>query len=116
MAQYIDKDAVVAELEKKTDELYDLLPDARKVENGIITISEACNTGKYTALESFREYIDTLEVKELDVWHEASETPKGAGDKEILVQFSDSHASVLEIDDWEYLNHQTKWAYLKDLI
>lgn len=27
----IDKDTLVAELEKRTDELYDLLPDARKV-------------------------------------------------------------------------------------
>ena len=67
MAQYIDKDALVAELEKRTDELYDLLPDAGKVEKGMITISEACNTGKYTALESFRKYIDTLEVKEVDI-------------------------------------------------
>ena len=63
----IDKFALVAELEKRTDELYDLLPNASKVENGTITISEACNTGKYTALESFRKYIDTLEIKEGDV-------------------------------------------------
>ena len=67
MAHLIDKDALVAELEKRTDELYDLLPDARKVEYGTITISEACNTGKYTALESFRKYIDTFEVKEVDL-------------------------------------------------
>jgi uncharacterized protein YbaR (Trm112 family) len=67
MTQYIDKDALVAEIEKRTDELYDLLPDASKVENGMITISEACNTGKYTALESFKGYIDTLEVKEVDL-------------------------------------------------
>ena len=51
-----------------------------------------------------------------DVWHDASEAPKGAGDKEILVQFADYHTSVCEIDDWEYLDHQTKWAYLKDFI
>ena len=61
----IDKDALVAEIEKRLDELYNLLPDASKVENGTITISEACNTGKYTALESFKIYIDTLEVKEV---------------------------------------------------
>ena len=63
MAQYIPKDALVAEIEKRLDELYDLLPDASKVENGSITMSEACNTGKYTALESFKDYIETLEVK-----------------------------------------------------
>ena len=67
MAQLIDKAALVAEIERRTDELYDLLPDASKVENGTITVSEACNTGKYTALESFRKYIDTLEVKEVDL-------------------------------------------------
>ena len=66
MTQYIDKDAVLAEIERRTDELYDLLPDASKVENGTITVSEACNTGKYTALESFRKFIDTLEVKEVE--------------------------------------------------
>jgi hypothetical protein len=64
MEQYINKVAIVAEIEKRTDELYDLLPDASKVENGSITTSEACNTGKYTALESFRMFLDTLEVKD----------------------------------------------------
>lgn len=67
MTQYINKSAVIAEIDSKLDKLYEILPDASKVENGIITISEACNTGKYTALESLRDYIDTLEVKEFDV-------------------------------------------------
>ena len=68
-------------------------------------------------LKGLLSFINTLEVKKVDnVWHDASETPKGAGDKEILVQFSDWHTSVFEIDDWEYLDHQTKWAYLKDLL
>jgi hypothetical protein len=62
----IDKDAVVAEIERRLDKLYNLLPNASKVENGTITIFESCNTGKYTALESFKDYIDTLEVKEVD--------------------------------------------------
>jgi hypothetical protein len=67
MTKYISKDALVAEIERRLNELYDLLPDASKVENGMITISEACNTGKYTALESFRRFLDTLEVKEVDL-------------------------------------------------
>lgn len=62
----IDKTAVVAEIKRRLDELYSLLPNASKVEKGIITISEACNTGKYTALESFEDYINTLEVKEVE--------------------------------------------------
>lgn len=72
MIHYIDKDAALAEIERWTDELYDLLPDASKVENGSITISEACNTGKYTALESFRRFINSLEVKEVDLDEEIS--------------------------------------------
>jgi len=67
MEQYISKAALVAEIERRLNELYDLLPDASKVENGSITMSEACNTGKYTALESFKDYIETLEVKEVDL-------------------------------------------------
>ena len=67
MTYLIDKDALVAEIEKRLDELYNLLPDASKVENGSITISEVCNTGKYTELESFRRFLDTLEVKEVDL-------------------------------------------------
>ena len=66
MEKYISKSALVAEIERRTDELYDFLPDASKVENGSITMSEACNTGKYTVLESFRRFIDTLEVKEVN--------------------------------------------------
>ena len=64
MEQYISKAALVAEIERRLDKLYNLLPNASDVENGTITISEACNTGKYTALESFKDYIDTLEVKD----------------------------------------------------
>ncbi|MDD6017163.1 MAG: hypothetical protein PUC18_12975 [Prevotellaceae bacterium] len=67
MAHLIEKSALVAEIERRTDELWELLPDASKVENGSITTSEACNTGKYTALESFRRFIDTLEVKEANL-------------------------------------------------
>ena len=67
MKQYIPKAAVVAEIERRLNELYDLLPDASKVENGSITTSEACNTGKYTALESFRRFLNTLEVKKVDL-------------------------------------------------
>lgn len=65
--EYIRKDKVVAEMERRLDKLYVLLPDASKVENSNITVSEACNTGKYMALESFRKFLDTIEVKEVDL-------------------------------------------------
>ena len=104
MIQYIPKDALIAEIDRLEKKLY-YEPENFK------------DVGAKMALDSLKSSLDTLEVKEVDnVWHDANETPKGAGDKEILVQFSDWHTSVLEIDDWEYLDHQTKWAYLKDLI
>ena len=106
----IDKDAVVAEIDRQQRKLC-LLGQSNEVE---LRKSAAIQNGVYCGILSF---LDTIEVKEINnIWHEASETPKGAGDKEILVQFSDFHTSVLEIDDWEYLDHQTKWAYLKDLL
>ena len=112
MAQYIDKDRVVAEIKNRRDSFYSL---SKSCEKG--TPAKAGFYAQAQTLEGILSFLDTLEVKEWDnIWHDASETPKGAGDKEILVQFADSHASVFEIDDWEYLDHQTKWAYLKDLI
>ena len=74
MAQYIPKEPLLAEIEKRLDELYGLLPDASKVENGMITILEACNTGKYTALESILSLVkEELEVKEVDLDKEIEE-------------------------------------------
>ena len=103
MVHLINKSALVAEIKKQIG----FIPEC----------VNAFDEGEEHAYNYILSFIDTLEVKEVDnVWHDANETPKGAGDKEILVQFSDSHASVFEIDDWEYLDHQTKWAYLKDLI
>ena len=105
MAQYIDKDALVAEIKKRIKETESMQPKF-----------DQFWAGQISAFKGVLKILDTLEVKEIgNVWHDACETPKGAGDKEIIVQFADSHASVLEIDDWEYLDHQTKWAYLKDL-
>ena len=67
MEQYIPKSAVVAEIDRTLEKLYKLLPDASKVENGCINVSDVCNTGKYTALESFKDYVDSIEVKEMDL-------------------------------------------------
>lgn len=65
--ELIDKAAVVAEIEKRLDELWDLLPNASDVIKGNYTKEEADITGKYTALESFSKFINTLEVKEVDL-------------------------------------------------
>ena len=114
MEQYIPKSALVAGIEEL-------------ISNGKLKCQQSQENNDPVSYTAWSEhiatcgkilsFINTLEVKKVDnVWHDASETPKGAGDKEILVQFSDWHTSVLEIDDWEYLDHQTKWAYLKDLL
>ena len=54
MAQYIDKNALVAEIEKKK------IPFKRDIENG--------NYPTYLcALMDFEDFINTLEVKEVDL-------------------------------------------------
>ena len=67
MTQYIDKSALVVEIEKRLDELWDLLPNASDVIKDNYTKEEANITGKYTALESFEKFINTIEVKEVDL-------------------------------------------------
>ena len=107
MAQYIDKDTLVSEIESKIE---------KYTKRGEESDAKRDGYGMYwggvlSCLNEVRTLCDSIEVKEADF-----EIPKGAGDKQILVQFTDYHASVHEIDDWEYLDNQTKWAYLKDLI
>ena len=64
--ELIDKDTIVAEIEKRLDELWNLLPNASDVIKDNYTKEEANIIGKYTALESFEKFINTLEVKEVD--------------------------------------------------
>lgn len=63
MAQYIDKSVLISEIEDRLNKLWYLLPDASKVEKDNVTRSEAYTLGKYTALESIKDYINTFEVK-----------------------------------------------------
>ena len=114
MVHLIDKDALVTEIERRIDDLYDYLPDASKVENGTITISEAANTGKYTALESFRDYIDTLEVKEVDsIWNDACKTiPEDSSNQIICIKEDDLAVATVG----KLIPGTKKWAYLHDLL
>ena len=113
MEQYISKDALVAEIRKYKNNAEAYLKYHHNHNDKLVHSFEQ----EKLVMCELLSFLNTLEVKEVgNIWHDASETPKGAGDKEILVQFTDYHTSVLEIDDWEYLDHQTKWAYLKDLI
>ena len=86
----IDKDALVAEIESKIEKYtkHGEESDAKRDGYGMYW------GGVLSCLNEVRTLCDSLEVKEVDnVWHDASETPKGAGDKEILVQFTDYHTS-----------------------
>jgi len=75
--ELIDKDAIVAEIEKRLDELWNLLPNTSDVIKDNYTKEEANIIGKYTALESFENFINTLEVKEVDLEKVIEEYFKG---------------------------------------
>ena len=98
MAQYIDKYVLVSEIEKRLNELYDLLPNASEVVKDNYTKDEANITGKYTALESFSKFLDTLEVKEVDLdeaarkWEDKVYLEKGWQD-----EYGTPHAPFSEI-------------------
>jgi len=49
------------------------------------------------------------------VWHTADETPVAPSDRQILVLFKNGDAMVSLVEDWENLDNQGKWAYIKDL-
>lgn len=55
-AEWADK-TMIAEIEKRMDDLYPQLPDASKVLNEDISIEEANTLGKYVALESLLSFI-----------------------------------------------------------
>lgn len=69
--ELINKATIIAEIDKRLDELWDLLPNASDVIKDNYTKEEANITGKYTALESFGKFINTLEVKEVDLEKES---------------------------------------------
>ena len=111
MAHYIDKDALVAEIE-------------RRYETNIIGAHNAFRNGKIEALREVKDFIDTLEVKEVDnVWHDASEKPTMF--RKYLVRFSDGGVSGSweRHDDgfipWKHVVKEhafTHWCYVEDLL
>lgn len=66
MAQYIDKSALVAEI-KKTEKL-----SKDKAKNAVDTYFKIHFDGWATACRSILSYLDTLEVKEVDIRSEVS--------------------------------------------
>ena len=62
MAKYIDKAAVVAEIEKWIEFFTN-----KKNEEGISQINKVSFVGRITELQGIKDFIDTLEVKEVNL-------------------------------------------------
>ena len=56
----INKGVLVTEIKKRIDELWNLIPDGKKVLQDNTTKDDVFTLGKYTALESFLRFIDSL--------------------------------------------------------
>ena len=48
-------------IEKRTDELYDRLPDAGRFENGDVSFSDIMTLGRFNELELLLKHIESLE-------------------------------------------------------
>ena len=51
---------IKAEIQRRLDILYPQLPDAHKVEHEDISLEQTCSLGKYVALESLADFINSL--------------------------------------------------------
>lgn len=112
--ELIDKAAIVAEIKKRLDELYDSLSNASDVIKDNYTKEEANITGKYTALESFENFINTLEVKEENfIWNNARTTvPEDSTNQIICIKEDGLAVSTVG----KIVSGTIKWAYLDDLL
>ena len=110
MTHYIDKDALVAEIEKKINYYEEAF------NNPAFANYEACliAKGKYRKLLDILQFINALEVKEVDsIWHDARKTiPEDSSNQIICIKEDD-----LAVATVGKLVHGTKkWAYLHDLL
>ncbi len=90
------------------------------------------DTKELVNIKAEQENLDKLRVVRLDelpmagsgnqsnasngVWHTADEAPVAPSDRQILVLFKDDNAMIALVEDYENLDNQVKWAYIKDLI
>ena len=122
MAQYIDKDALVAEIEKRKKEAESNCGGYKSYDEHRC---DSCIVGFY---EEFLEILNTLEVKELQeeaesIWHDANQQP--AMYRKYLVRYSDGRVSGSweRHDDgfipWKDVVKEhsfTHWCYVEDLL
>ena len=62
MAQYIDKSALVAEIER--------IKKSIGSDSFVSFFEQGCNQGKKDVCDDLLSFIDTLEMKEVDLWEE----------------------------------------------
>lgn len=109
MEQYINKDVLVEEIEDWRD----------KIKKGIFSIpltgsDRAYATFEYEILGKVRDFLDTLEVKEINnVWHDTRRTIPEDGSEQIICIKEDGLA-VSTVG--KIINGTIKWAYLSDLL
>ena len=100
MKQYIDKSALVAEIEKE-------LNTTKKYSTEYVN-------GKKYALKKILSFLDTLEAKEINnVWHDTRRTIPEDGSEQIICIKEDGLA-VSTVG--KIVNGTIKWAYLDDLL
>ena len=61
-----DREKIRNEIERRMTNLYPQLPDASKVECENISLEQASTLGKYVALESLADFIDSLPEENVD--------------------------------------------------
>jgi hypothetical protein len=104
MKQYIDKDAVVAEIDRLQEATMD------KNQNFLSSYHE----GIFDGLSMLENFLDTLEVKEINnVWHDTRRTIPEDGSEQIICIKEDGLA-VSTVG--KIVNGTIKWAYLSDLL
>ena len=110
MKEYIDKSALVAEIEKRKQELHPT--DTHKMQVGEKIDRDVLMW--LNALTWVKNLIDTLEVKEIDnVWHDTRRTiPKDGSEQIICIKEDGLAVSTVG----KIVNRTIKWAYLDDLL
>lgn len=108
MPKYIDKDKVVAEIERR------IAAYRKNFDKVDINIARILTDGKIEILKDILSFLDTFEAKEVSsIWNNARKTiPEDSSNQIICIKEDD-----LAIATIGKLVHGTKkWAYLNDLL
>lgn len=115
MAQYIDKSAIVAEIERRLE----VIANASSENNRELA---AIQGAQQYELINLIQFLNTLEVKEIDsVWNNASDFPKAEAGRSVLLIEDNGHAELLKSPSAERLfyfrpTNLKMWAYVDELL